>query len=87
MVVKTITIKEDAYKVLAGMKRDAESFSDVIIRIGAERPFTAKDLFGISKRPKEDVEKLRKHAIEMRESMNKDFERRRNVLDRHFSTN
>ena len=33
MVVKTITIREDAYKLLKSVKRDGESFSDVIIRI------------------------------------------------------
>jgi predicted CopG family antitoxin len=33
MAVKTITVSEDAYRALAALKRDGESFSDVIRRI------------------------------------------------------
>ena len=33
MAVKTITVTEDAYRALAALKREGESFSDVIRRI------------------------------------------------------
>jgi len=33
MAVKTITVTEDAYRALATLKREGESFSDVIRRI------------------------------------------------------
>jgi len=33
MAVKTITVSEDAYRALAALKREGESFSDVIRRI------------------------------------------------------
>jgi len=33
MAVKTITVTEDAYEALAALKREGESFSDVIRRL------------------------------------------------------
>jgi predicted CopG family antitoxin len=33
MAVKTVTLTEDAYVALAGLKRDGESFSDVVRRL------------------------------------------------------
>lgn len=32
-MVKTITIKDEVYKALAELKREGESFSDIIMRI------------------------------------------------------
>jgi predicted CopG family antitoxin len=85
MAVKTITIKEDAYNVLAGMKKADESFSDVILRIGVEKTFTAKDLFGKLKMSDAEFKKLKEHVRKMREEMNKEMEERHNVFARHFS--
>ena len=45
-MVKTITIKEDAYDRLKRMKVGDESFSDVINRIGSTKK-DIKSLFGI----------------------------------------
>ena len=87
MAVKTITIKEDAYNVLSSMKRPDESFSELILRIGSEKPVTAKDLFGKSRLPKKELEALRKNAREARERFNKGMRGRRNVLARHFRNN
>ena len=33
MSVKTVTLSEDAYKALAALKREGESFSDVVRRL------------------------------------------------------
>ncbi len=44
MAHKTLTISEDAYRVLASIKRTGESFTDVILRIGRV----------VKKRPLED---------------------------------
>ena len=33
MSVKTVTLSEDAYKALAALKKDGESFSDVVRRL------------------------------------------------------
>ncbi|MFB6209158.1 MAG: antitoxin VapB family protein, partial [Candidatus Nanohaloarchaea archaeon] len=40
MATKSITIKESAYEILNSRKRENESFSDLIERIGARRPLT-----------------------------------------------
>ncbi len=45
MVVKTITVTEDAYRRLKARKIGDESFSDVILRITKRRPLA--DFFGV----------------------------------------
>ncbi len=45
MVVKTITVTEDAYEALKSMKVEDESFSEVILRIKKKRPLS--DFFGV----------------------------------------
>ncbi len=45
MVVKTITITEEAYRSLKARKAGEESFSDVILRLAKRRPL--RDFVGI----------------------------------------
>ncbi len=45
MVVKTITITEEAYRSLKARKAGEESFSDVILRLTRRRPL--RDFVGI----------------------------------------
>ena len=45
MVVKTITITEEAYRSLRARKAGDESFSDVILRLTRRRPL--RDFVGI----------------------------------------
>ncbi len=45
MVVKTITITEEAYRSLRARKSGEESFSDVILRLTRRRPL--RDFVGI----------------------------------------
>ena len=46
MVVKTLTIKEKAYDALYGLKRENESFSDVILRLAEEKKGIITSFFG-----------------------------------------
>jgi predicted CopG family antitoxin len=85
MAVKTITIKEEAYDALTGMKKSDESFSDVILRIGSEKKVTAKDLFGKLKISDGESKKMREELKKIHQEMNKEMEERYSVFTGHFS--
>lgn len=40
MVVRTITVTEEAYRRVKAQKREAESFSDVLLRLTKRKPLT-----------------------------------------------
>jgi len=58
MAHKTITISEDAYRELARMKRENESFTEVILRLTSERG-SAKALLSYLERAGRDEELAR----------------------------
>jgi len=65
MAVKTITITEEAYRRLARLKREGESFSDVIIRMSAGRSlleFAGKLDPEAGDRTSEEVERMRREV-------------------------
>jgi len=59
MVVKTLTIKEKAYDALYGLKRENESFSDVILRLSEEKIGKTAQFFGVFKHDPEGMKKMR----------------------------
>ncbi len=67
MATKTITIMDDAYKLLADNKLEAESFSEEIRRIfSKKKKKSLKDFFGIlSDEEGEDILKAIKKSREM----------------------
>jgi len=62
MVTKTITIMEDAYKILLNKKNNNESFSEVIRKMAGEKKNIMKFAGAWKHLSKEEVEK-RKHDI------------------------
>lgn len=62
MVVKTITITEDAYEALKARKEPRESFSQTLIRMTGRKPLSA--FFGVLS--KESGDRLEKAVGEMR---------------------
>lgn len=65
MAVRTITIKEEAYRRLKHAKRRGESFSDVIIRVVS--PARITDFIGIlslrsARRLRRGIRRLRREA-------------------------
>jgi len=46
-MVKTITIKDDVYEELIKLKKDRESFSEVIMRILKGKKISLLDFYGV----------------------------------------
>lgn len=67
MAHKTLTISEDAYDMLANLKKEGESFTELILRITA--PLKKKKLSEFAGMIKD--EKFKKAALEIRHSNSK----------------
>jgi len=66
MVVKSLTITEDAYKLLKSWKHGDESFSELILRLGHSRAEHLKKFCGILKRSEKEVHAWEKEIKEAR---------------------
>ncbi len=66
MVIKSLTITEDAYETLKRMKYENESFSDVILRVGKTQVNIVEKYFGILKGTEKDAESWKKRIREER---------------------
>ncbi len=85
MVVKTITITENAYNTLKRMKHGDESFSEVITRIGSGKK-SIVDFLGLLKDSESSAEELHKRTKEVRKRVSESF-RRRHANFGHISSN
>lgn len=83
MVVKTITVTEDAYNSFKQLKLPNESFSDLMKRMSSTKA-TVNDIFGTGK-GNIDIESLKKTVKNLRRRFNDNMEDRRERL-RHIST-
>lgn len=73
MATKTLTIREDVYKRLKSMKRDDESFSDLLERLSGNEEDVMKG-FGVFAGEKGD--EFAAGVEEARERMDRDFKER-----------
>ncbi len=68
MATKTISIREEVYDILMSLKKENESFSDVIYKLAKKRKPNLRDYFGVLKDSKtmpeieEDIKKMRESA-------------------------
>ena len=83
MATKTITVTEDAYESLKGLKTEGESFSDVLLRIGEKR-CTVGSFLGILTG---DAAEARENLTKWRETFSKDAEKRHKLLFGHQRSN
>ena len=81
MVVKTITITEEAYNALKRLKKEHESFSQGIIRIAEGRKADLSKYFGILKDSK-TLDNLRKNIKRDRKYADIDIQKRQEKLRR-----
>ncbi len=65
--MKTITITEDAYEIVKGMKKEGESFSELFKRVGGRR-LKVNDIIGVLNYDKNEFEDLKKRVQEVRNS-------------------
>ncbi|HLF54633.1 MAG TPA: antitoxin VapB family protein [Candidatus Nanoarchaeia archaeon] len=75
MVVKTITITEDAYKAIKSLKRGEESFSDLFLRVG-KKQLTVKDIMGILKHTPEESAEFRRRVREVHKGIDESMKKR-----------
>jgi len=64
--MKNITVRDDVYKELARLKKEGESFSDVIMRLIESKSFNMEDYFGILKNS-EVLDEIEKYSKKFRE--------------------
>ena len=76
MVIKSLTITEDAYDALKRLKYGKESFSDVIIRMSKEKVGLSAKFFGSIKMTEKEVKEWKENIKKRREDINREFEDR-----------
>ena len=76
MVVKTITVTEDAYILAREAKFENESFSDLLKRTFTRKRLKIADLLGIMGESEEEAEAMKKRVKAYRKEVNKNMEER-----------
>ena len=66
MATKTVSLRESAYKKLKSMKREGESFSDVVERVSEEKEQDLKQFSGAYPEIGEVKEQLKKERKEFK---------------------
>lgn len=72
MATRSITIKDSAYEILASRKKEGESFSDVIERMGKRRSL----LELVDAVSRDEAEEIAKEVEKVREETGKEIEER-----------
>ena len=72
MAVKTITVTENDYNTLKGLKKEEESFSESILRISNDEIGNLSRFFGALKNSSKELDIIRKKVKEGRNKVDKD---------------
>lgn len=73
MVIKSLTITENAYDMLKRLKHGDESFSEVIIRISKDKIGATSRFLGALKITDDENEKWKKNIKDSRKAVELDF--------------
>ncbi len=85
MVVKTLTITEEAYHRLKQQKDANESFSQEILRL-VPKTTTADDFFGICSGTEEEAKQYRRKIKKIRKELSKNIEERIKRVSARFNS-
>jgi predicted CopG family antitoxin len=72
MVIKSLTITEDAYDALKSLKHGDESFSEAILRV-AKKKMSVEKFFGVWKMSEKEAAELKREIKKTRKEMEKEF--------------
>ena len=86
MVIKSLTITENAYDALSLFKRAGESFSEVILRITRDKTSAMDKYFGILSITDDDSSEWKKQIKIQRATVDKDAVERQKRLANHWRT-
>ncbi|MBI3033263.1 antitoxin VapB family protein [Candidatus Woesearchaeota archaeon] len=73
MVIKSLTITEDAYNALKTIKSVDESFSDVILRVSTNKIGAAAKFAGVFKMNDTEVKQWKQQIEKRRSEINHEF--------------
>ena len=65
-MTKVISLSDDAYEDLSKLKKEGESFSDVVIRLSKKEKKPLIEFFGKWAGPKEELDQIEKEIYETR---------------------
>ncbi|MBS3137053.1 antitoxin VapB family protein [Candidatus Woesearchaeota archaeon] len=83
MVIKSLTITEEAYNALKSVKYGDESFSDVVLRLSKEKIGAAARFAGALKMSESETKQWKEKVRKRREEMNIEFvQRSKNMRER-----
>lgn len=85
MVVKTLTIKEKAYDALYGLKRENESFSDVILRLSEEKKGNITPFFGCLADSGRSAKEWKEEIYARRKKVDDEVKKRMVHIQKRFS--
>lgn len=84
MVVKTITITEEAYEKVKGLKKEDESFSQLFIRIVNGQKINIRDFLGVMKLSEKEAKEWKEELQENKERSKKLSEEKRLKLEKRM---
>lgn len=85
MVVKTITVTEEAYNALKHLKKSEQSFSEIIIEISSEKKGDISSFLGILKNKSKKLAEMRKEIKKRRGELDKEYSERERKIRRRLN--